>query len=72
MSKQSRTEKEFSNLDAAVAAVGETRHIDFLVTIAGQQDICVSSAYAMTEFKHTLQQRNFGTHEGDTVTVWLL
>lgn len=72
MTKQDRKEKQFSGLNEAVAAVGETRHIDFLVTIAGQEDMCMSSAYAMTEFKHTLRQRGFGTHEGDSVKVWLL
>lgn len=72
MSKDTtRVPKEFTSLKEATEAIGETRHIDYLATIAGQTDTRQRHAYAMTDFRFALEERKFGQHSRDSVMVWL-
>jgi hypothetical protein len=66
-----RSPKKFTSISDALAAVGETREVDFMATIDGQKDKESHHIYAATELEYTLEERGFSSERGDSVQVWL-
>ena len=63
--------KNFTDLSAAVAAIGDLAHVNYMATIKGRKDTQQFHAEDASDFEFILRERDFSSARGDTVQVWL-
>jgi hypothetical protein len=68
---RTRYPHKFSDVDAALDAARGQYPTDFIVAIGGNMRESSSYAHDGSAISTIARLREFGTHEGDTLVIWL-